>query len=114
MVERQPSALVVSAFPLAISNHNKILALAAHHKIPTMYAQFAYVYDGGLMGYSPVGPFRQLAIQYVARILKGEKPADLPIQQPANFKLIINLKTARTLGLMVPRDLLAMADDVIE
>src|SRR5262249_22579776 len=69
-------------------------------------------YDGGLLAYIPVLNFRQLAIQYVARILKGEKPANLPIRQPSNFRLVINLKTARTLGLVVPRDLLALADRV--
>jgi putative ABC transport system substrate-binding protein len=115
MVERQARGLVVSAFPLAFNNRTKILTLAAHHKIPTIYAQNPYAYGGGLMSYSgSAGTFRQVAVRYVAPILKGAKPADLPIEQPTNFKLIINLKTAKALGLMVPPDLLALADEVIE
>jgi putative ABC transport system substrate-binding protein len=66
------------------------------------------------MSYSPVGTLQQLAVQYVARILKGEKPADLPIQQPTYFRFIINSKTAKTLGLNIPSTLLATADEVIE
>jgi len=114
MIERQAGAVVVSAFPLALNNRNKILALAARHKIPAIYPQDHYVYGGGLMSYGAPAVMRQVAIQYVARILKGAKPADLPIQRPTNFRLAINLKTAEILGLKVPRDLLAMVDDVIE
>jgi len=114
MIERQAGAVVVSAFPLAFNNRNKILALAARHKIPAIYPQTQYVYDGGLMSYGRAIVMRQVAIQYVARILKGAKPADLPIQQQANFQLAINLKTAEMLGLKVPRDLMAIANVVIE
>jgi putative ABC transport system substrate-binding protein len=92
----------------------KILALAAHHKVPAIYPQSAYAYEGGLMSYSPVVSFRQIAVEYVAPILKGANPADLPIQQPTKYQLIINLKTARALGLTVPDKLLALADEVIE
>jgi putative tryptophan/tyrosine transport system substrate-binding protein len=114
MVERQAGALVVSAFPLAFNNRNKILGLAAHHKIPTIYAQSQYVYGGGLMSYSAVVTWHEVVDQYVARILKGDKPADLPVRQPTYFELIINLKTAKALGLEVPPLLLAIADKVIE
>jgi putative ABC transport system substrate-binding protein len=114
MIERHVRALVVSAFPLAFNNRIKILTLAAHHKIPAIYPQNQYVYSGGLMSYSAVGAFRQVAVRYVAPILKGAQPADLPIEQPTNFKLIINLKAAKALDLMVPPDLVAIADEVIE
>jgi putative ABC transport system substrate-binding protein len=114
LVERQAGGLIVSAFPLAFDNRNKILALAAQHKIPAIYSQSPYAYGGGLMSYSAVGAMKQVAIQYVARILKGAKPADLPVQLPAQFEFIINLKTATALGIEVPRTLLAIADKVIE
>jgi len=113
MIERQASAVVVSAFSLAFNNRNKIVALAAQHKISAIYAQPQYVYEGGLMSYSGADVARQLAIRYVARILKGAKPADLPIERPTNFRLTINLKTAKALGLEIPRELLIQAD-VIE
>ena len=115
LAEHQAGALIVSAFPLAFNNRRKILALAASQKLPAIYPQNQFVYGGGLMSYAAGrGALRQVAIQYVARILKGEKPADLPIQQPTNFELLINLKTASTLGLSIPPDLLAVADKVIE
>jgi len=114
LIERQAGALVVSAFPLAFSNRNKILALAAHHKIPAIYPQFLYVREGGLMSYGAADAARQAAIQYVARILKGAKPADLPIMQPTDFRLVVNLKTAKALGLEIPRPLLVQVDQVIE
>jgi putative ABC transport system substrate-binding protein len=113
-VERQFGGLVVSAFPLAFNNRSKILALAAQRKIPAIYSQSQYAYGGGLMSYSSVGTMRQAAIDYVARILKGEKPADLPVQLPTKFKLIINLKTANALGLAIPPTMLAIADEVLE
>ncbi len=114
VIERQAGAVVVSAFPLAFNNRNKIVALAAHHKIPAIYPQGQYVNEGGLMSYSAGGVMRQVVNQYVARILKGAKPADLPIEQPTEFHLAINLKTARVLGLTIPPNLLAVADEVIE
>jgi len=113
MIERQAGAVVASAFRLAFNNRNKIVALAAHHKIPAVYAQNQYVYEGGLMSYGAVNGARQVAMRYVARILKGANPADLPIEQPTNFKLDINLKTAKALGLKIPRELLIQAN-VIE
>jgi putative ABC transport system substrate-binding protein len=106
--------LVVSTFPVAFNNRAKILALAAHHNIPAIYPQSQFAHGGGLMSYSPVGTLRQVAVDYVGPILKGAKTADLPIRRPTKFHLIINLKTAKSLGLEVPPTLLAIADEVIE
>jgi putative tryptophan/tyrosine transport system substrate-binding protein len=116
IAERQPSALMVSAFALAFNNRNKIIALAANYKLPVIYAQAAFVLEGGLMSYGAGGSllFRQVAIQYIARILKGAKPADLPVQQPTHYNLLLNLKTAKALGLTIPETLLATADEVIQ
>jgi ABC-type uncharacterized transport system substrate-binding protein len=114
LVERGAGALLVSAFPLAFGNRGKILALAAHYKIPAIYSQYPYAYGGGLMSYSAADTIRQVGFYYVPQLLKGAKPADLPIQQPTKFRLVINLKTAKTLGLDIPPTLLALADEVIE
>jgi putative tryptophan/tyrosine transport system substrate-binding protein len=113
LVQRQPSALVVSAFPLAFNNRPKVLALAARHKIPAIYPQPQYAWEGGLMSYDGVSTLRQVGFYYVPQILKGAKPADLPVQQPTKFRLVINLKAARALGLTVPRRLLISADELI-
>jgi putative ABC transport system substrate-binding protein len=122
-VERGAAALVVGAFPLFSGvfsgvprNRDKILQLAAGHKIPTIYPDRADAVGGGLMSYGAdrVAAHRQLGAQYVAPILKGAKPADLPVQQPTKFELVINLKTAKALSLEIPRILLARADEVIE
>jgi hypothetical protein len=83
LVERSAGALVLSAFPTAFNNRAKILALAARHKIPTIYPQSEYAYEGGLMSYSPVTNLRRIAVDYVAPILKGAKPTDLAAQVPA-------------------------------
>jgi ABC-type uncharacterized transport system substrate-binding protein len=114
LVERGAGALLVSAFPLAFGNRGKILALAARYKIPAIYSQSPFAYGGGLMSYSAAGTSRQVVVDYVARILKGAKPAELPIQRPTKFRLVINLKTAKALGLEFPPTLLALADEVIE
>jgi putative ABC transport system substrate-binding protein len=92
-----------------------IVTLAAQHRLPTVYFQRDFVKDGGLISYGPdpVAQYGQAAI-YVDRILKGEKPADLPVQAPTKNELLINLKTAKALGLTVAPSLLARADEVIE
>jgi len=93
---------------------NKIVELAAHHKIPAIYPGSSYVRRGGLMSYGSSLSFRQVAVQYVGPILKGAKPADLPIQQATKFDFVINLKTAKALNLEIPPSMLAITDEVIE
>jgi len=92
-----------------------VIALAARHSIPTISSIDAWAYGGGLMSYSAsIADAHRIAAGYVSRILRGEKPADLPVQQSKKVELIINLKTAKALGLTVPQSLLARADEVIE
>jgi putative ABC transport system substrate-binding protein len=107
--------LVVVAVPGLIVNRKLIITLAARHRLPAVYSQSLFARDGGLISYGPdpVALFRQAA-SYVDRILKGEKPADLPVQAPTKYELAINLKTAKALGIMVPQSLLARANEVIE
>jgi putative ABC transport system substrate-binding protein len=118
-VEQGAGALMVGTYTLFGGdrrNRDKILELTAHHKIPAMYAGRGYVDNGGLMSYDTdlQALFHQVGAHYVGRILNGAKPADLPVQQPTKFELVINLKTANALGLTVPAILLATADEVIE
>jgi putative ABC transport system substrate-binding protein len=116
LVEQGARALLVGADPLFSTNQRELLAtLAARHRLPAIYEGRDNVMAGGLIGYGPTfnDSVRQAA-GYVARILRGEKPADLPVMQPTKFELVINLKTAKTLGLDVPPMLLAIADEVIE
>ena len=96
-------------------HRNLIIALAARYKLPAVYATRSYVAAGGLVSYGSnfLDEFPRAA-GYVDRILKGEKPADLPVQAPTKYELAINLKTAKALGLTVPQSILARADDVIE
>ena len=107
--------LIVTASPLAAVHHDLIITLAARYKLPAVYDERTLVADGGLVSYGPnfVDQFRRAA-GYVDRILKGEKPADLPVEAPTKYELVINLKTAKALGLAVPQSILARADEVIE
>jgi putative ABC transport system substrate-binding protein len=107
--------LVVSASALAITHRELIVTLAARYKLPAVYSSRDYAVSGGLISYGTdfVDQFRRAA-SYVDRILKGEKPADMPVQAPTKYELVINLKTAKVLGLKIPQTLLASADEVIE
>ena len=107
--------LIVTASALAVVHRDLIISLAARHKLPAVFYERFFVAGGGLISYGPdcLDEFRRAA-GYVDRILKGEKPADLPVQAPTKYKLVINLKTAKTLGLTIPPGVLAIADEVIE
>jgi putative ABC transport system substrate-binding protein len=109
------SALVVLPGPQTVVHRQTIIAAAARHRLPAIYPYRFFVTDGGLMSYGVNVPdlYKQAA-SYVDRLLKGAKPADLPVQLPTKFELVINLKTAKALGLTVPAMLLARAEEVIE
>jgi putative tryptophan/tyrosine transport system substrate-binding protein len=109
------SGLIVTGSPAAVVHRELIISLAARHRLPAVYNTRVYATSGGLISYGPdfVDQFRRAA-GYVDRILKGEKPADLPVQAPTKYELVINLKTAKALGLDLPASVLARADEVIE
>jgi putative tryptophan/tyrosine transport system substrate-binding protein len=115
LVEHHTGAIVVGASTIVDAKRDQILSYAARFALPTMFAYSPDARAGGLLSYGPDGieAFRQLGV-YAGRILKGEKPADLPVMQSAKFQLVINLKTAKALGLTIPPNLLALADEVIE
>ena len=109
------SGLIIVGAPSLVVHRDLIITLAARHQLPAVYPLPYFARSGGLISYGPdsIDPYRRAA-GYVDRILKGEKPADLPVQAPTKYELTINLKTAKALGLDVPTTLLARADEVIE
>ncbi len=113
--KERPHALVVVLDPFTILHRSRIVELAAKHRLPAMYDVRAFVEAGGLMSYGPSVPdMYRRAATYVDKILKGAKPAELPVEQPTRFELVINLKTAKALGLTIPQSVLIRADQVIQ
>ena len=115
LIKHNASALLVGADPFIDTQRHRIVELAAQHAVPAIYAWREFVHAGGLISYGArlADAYREAA-SYTGRILRGAKPGDLPILRPSRFELVINLKTAKTLGLTVPPQLLARADEVIE
>jgi putative tryptophan/tyrosine transport system substrate-binding protein len=109
------NGLLVLADPLFNSSRQKIIALAAKYRLPAIYEDREFVQDGGLISYGPnIAEMTRRSAAFVDKILKGAKPGDLPIEGPTEYELVINLKTAKTLGLSIPEKLLIIADEVIE
>jgi putative ABC transport system substrate-binding protein len=115
MSDGQAAALLVLPDPMLAFHQTRIIDLANKHRLPSMYGLRDHVAAGGLMSYGPdYAQIYRRAAAYVDKILKGTKPADLPVELPTKFELVINLKTAKALGLTIPPSLLARADEVIE
>jgi putative tryptophan/tyrosine transport system substrate-binding protein len=113
--DEQADALIVFTHGFAVLNQGRIIQMAARQRLPTMYGWRDFANEGGLMSYGPKIPVMvRKAATYVDRIIRGEKPGDLPVEQPARLELILNLKTAKALDLEIPPTLLALADEVIE
>lgn len=115
IVRERPDALLLVTDSLTNINRKKVLEFAAQQRIPTIYERSLYVRDGGLISYGPIvdETFRRVVI-YVDRILKGAKPADLPVEQPTRFEMVVNLKAAKALGLAIPQSMLMRADEVVQ
>jgi putative ABC transport system substrate-binding protein len=115
LTRSKASALIVTSDPFLLDRRKRLVALATQYAIPAVYAWRAFAVEGGLMSYGVnlTNEYRRVG-NYVGRVLAGEKPADLPIEQPVSFQLVINLKAAKTLGLVVPPHLLSRAEEVIE
>jgi ABC-type uncharacterized transport system substrate-binding protein len=115
MTAEHADALIVMPGTIFLAGRKRLTELAAAHRLPAVYAQREFVEAGGLAAYgSSLSELFALASNFVSKILRGAKPADLPIEQPTKFELLINLKTARTLNLTIPPSLLLRADQVIE
>ncbi len=115
MKAQRADAFSVLIAPIILANRKAIVALAARHRLPAIYPFREFVVDGGLMSYAPslAHMFRRAAT-YVDKILKGANPAEMPVEQPTKFEFVINLKTAKALGITFPRSILLRADEVIE
>jgi putative ABC transport system substrate-binding protein len=115
MTKARADALVVLGSPMLLNERRRLADLAAKNRLPAVYYSRVYVDAGGLMSYGSDFPaLLRRAATYVDKILKGAKPADLPVEQPTKFELVINLKTAKALGLTIPQSVLGRADEVIQ